>query len=205
VESIIQAPGVQELVREWEHIGRRQGARALLLKVLAARSFPVTLAVRACIAGESNLARLESWLVAAVTAGTIGDVFRKSQPQSTKSAALLDIDATRRIFHVESIMRDPNVQELVGEWEDKGRALGRLEGRVEGRIEGRMEGRIEGRMEGRIEARLESARSLLDKVLAARSFSVTPDIRVRIDREPDAARLEAWLEAAVTAATIGYG
>jgi len=100
-------------------------------------------------------------------------------------------------------MRDPNVQELVGEWEDKGRALGRLEGRVEGRIEGRMEGRIEGRMEGRIEARLESARSLLDKVLAARSFSVTPDIRVRIDREPDAARLEAWLEAAVTAATIG--
>jgi hypothetical protein len=43
---------------------------------------------------------------------------------------------------------------------------------------------------------------LLHKVLAARSFPVTPDVRARIDREPDVARLESWLEAAVTAAAI---
>ena len=76
---------------------------------------------------------------------------------------------------MESIIQDPNVQELIGEWEDKGREQGRA-----------------------AEARL-----LLHKVLTARSFSVTPDIRARIDGEPDVARLEAWLEAAVTATSIG--
>jgi hypothetical protein len=40
-------------------------------------------------------------------------------------------------------------------------------------------------------------------VLSARSFQVTSDVRVRIDREPDAARIEAWLDAAVTAGSIG--
>jgi hypothetical protein len=87
------------------------------------------------------------------------------------SAAILGSDTARRIFHVESIMQDPNVQELISEWEDKGRAA--------------------------------EARLLLHKVLAARSFPVPPDVRARIDREPDVARLESWLEAAVTAAAIG--
>jgi len=45
--------------------------------------------------------------------------------------------------------------------------------------------------------------SLSDKVLAARSFPITPDVRARIDGEPDVARLESWLEAAVTAGAIG--
>lgn len=91
------------------------------------------------------------------------------------SAAILGSDTARRIFHVESIIQDPNVQELITEWEDKGLAKGRA-----------------------AEARL-----LLHKVLAARSFQVTPDVRVRIDGEPDVARIEAWLEAAVTAGAIG--
>lgn len=87
------------------------------------------------------------------------------------SAAILGSETARRIFHVESIIQDPNVQELISEWEDKGRA---------------------------VEARL-----LLHKVLAARSFPVTMDVRARIDGEPDIDRLESWLEAAVTAASIG--
>jgi hypothetical protein len=87
------------------------------------------------------------------------------------TAVILGSETARRIFHVESIIQDPNVQELVREWEDKGRA--------------------------------EEARVLLHKVLAARSFPVTPDVRARIDGEPDVARLEAWLEAAVTAGAIG--
>jgi hypothetical protein len=95
------------------------------------------------------------------------------------SAAILGSDTARRIFHVESIMQDPNVQELISEWEDKGRAAGHVEGRA-------------------TEARL-----LLHKVLAARSFLMTPDVRARIDGEPDVTRLESWLEAAVTAGTIG--
>jgi hypothetical protein len=69
--------------------------------------------------------------------------------------------------------------------------------------EGRAEGRAEGRTEGRSEGRADEARSLLLKVLAARSLPVTPDVRARIDREPDLARLESWLEAAVTATAIG--
>ena len=96
---------------------------------------------------------------------------------------------------MESIIQDPNVQELIREWEDKGRAEGRTEGRAEGRTEGRTEGRAEGRAD--------EARSLLLKVLAARSLPVTPDVQARIDREPDLARLESWLEAAVTATAIG--
>jgi hypothetical protein len=91
------------------------------------------------------------------------------------SAAILGSDAARRIFHMESLIQDPSIQELITEWEDKGR--------VEGRVEG--------------------LRAALYRVLSARSFQVTSDVRVRIDREPDAARIEAWLDAAVTAGSIG--
>jgi hypothetical protein len=99
------------------------------------------------------------------------------------SAAMLGSETARKIFYMESIIQDPSVQELVREWEDKGRVKGRSEGRVEGRAD--------------------EARRLLHKVLAARSFEVTPDVRARIDGEADVARLEQWLEAAVTAAAIG--
>ena len=95
------------------------------------------------------------------------------------SAAILGSDTARRIFHVESIIQDPNVQELIAEWEDKGREQGREQGRAS------------------------EARLLLHRVLAARSFPVTQDVRSRIDSEPDVARLESWLEAAVTATSIG--
>jgi hypothetical protein len=99
------------------------------------------------------------------------------------SAAILGSETARRIFHVESIIQDPNVQELIREWEDKGHAKGRTEGRTEGRA---------------TEARL-----LLHKVLAARSFAVPQDVRARIDGESDVTRLESWIEAAVTAPSLG--
>jgi hypothetical protein len=122
------------------------------------------------------------------------------------SAAILGSDTARRIFHVESIIQDPNVQALISEWEDKGRVEGRAEGLVKGRAEGlvkgRTEGLVKGRAEGRIKGRAAEARLLLHKVLAARSFRVTPDVHARIEREPDVARLESWLEAAVTARAI---
>lgn len=54
---------------------------------------------------------------------------------------------------------------------------------------------------GRVEGRAAEARLLLHKVLAARSFRVSPDVRARID-EADVARREAWHDAAVTARTI---
>jgi hypothetical protein len=123
------------------------------------------------------------------------------------TAAILGSDTARRIFHVESIIQDPNVQELISEWADKGRAEGRVEGRAEGRAEGRVEGRVAGRVEGRVEGQTEGraaeARLLLHKVLAARRFAVSSDVRARIDGEADVARLEGWLEAAVSAATLG--
>jgi hypothetical protein len=111
------------------------------------------------------------------------------------SAAILGSETARRIFHVESIIQDPNVQELIREWEDKGRDKGLAEGRDRGLAEGRDKGLAEGRAK--------EARLLLYKVLVARSFPVTSDVRARIDGEADVARLEAWLEAAVTAAAIG--
>jgi hypothetical protein len=110
------------------------------------------------------------------------------------TAAILGSETARRIFHVESIIQDPNVQDLIREWEDKGR----LEGQAQGRVEGQAQGRVEGQAQGRAE----EARSLLHRVLAARSLPVPPDVRARIDSEPDLSRLESWLEAAVTAATI---
>jgi hypothetical protein len=115
------------------------------------------------------------------------------------SAAILGSDTARRLFHVESIIQDPNVQELISEWEAKGL----VKGLAKGRVEGRAKGRVEGRAKGRVEGRAAEARLLLQKVLAARSLPVTPDVRARIDREPDVTRLESWLEAAVTAGAIG--
>jgi hypothetical protein len=38
------------------------------------------------------------------------------------TVAILGGEPARRIFHVESIIQDPNVQELIREREDKGRA-----------------------------------------------------------------------------------
>ena len=95
------------------------------------------------------------------------------------SAAILGIDTARRIFHVESIIQDPNVQELIREWEGRGAAKGVAKGHVE------------------------EARRLLLKVLDARSFPVSSDVRARIDGESDVSQLEAWHDAAVTAPTLG--
>jgi len=95
------------------------------------------------------------------------------------TAAILGIDAARRIFHMESLFEDPNIQQLLRELKDEGHA------------------------EGRVAGRAEEARSLLYEVLALRSFTVTSDVRARIDGEADVSRLEAWLKAAVIAGAIG--
>jgi hypothetical protein len=91
------------------------------------------------------------------------------------TAVMLGSETATRIFHMESIIQDPNIQKLVREWENRGRAEGRAE----------------------------EARSTLYRVLALRSLHVTPDVRARIDGEADIARLEAWHDAAISAATIG--
>jgi hypothetical protein len=102
------------------------------------------------------------------------------------TAAMLGSDTARRIFPMEWLNKDPNVQAFINDWKELGRAEGRTKGLAEGESKGRA-----------AEARL-----LLYKVLAARSFSVTSATRARIERETDTARLEAWLEAAVTARTV---
>jgi hypothetical protein len=111
------------------------------------------------------------------------------------SAAILGSETARRIFHMESIIQDPNVQELIREWEDKGRA--------EGIVEGRAEGLVKGRAEGLVEGGAAVARVLLHRLLAVRSIPVTPDARARIDAESDVARLESWVLSAASADTIG--
>ena len=126
------------------------------------------------------------------------------------SAAIFGGETARKIFHMESIIQDPNVQGLIREWKDEGRAEGRDEGRAEGRITGRAEGRAEGRITGRAEGhaaghaagRTEEARLLLFKVLAKRSVSVTPAVWARIEGETDLARLEQWIDTALSATSI---
>ena len=43
------------------------------------------------------------------------------------TAVILGSETAKRIFHMESIIQEPNVQELIREWEDKGHAKGRAE------------------------------------------------------------------------------
>jgi uncharacterized protein YaaQ len=100
---------------------------------------------------------------------------------------------------VESIVQDPDAQSLIREWQAKQFAQGLAEVFTMGFAESFTKGFVEGVAKGRAD----EARLLLYKVLAVRSFLVTPDVRARIEGEPDAARLEAWLEAAVTAGAVG--
>jgi hypothetical protein len=122
------------------------------------------------------------------------------------SAAIFGLGTARRIFNVDWLMQDPNVQALIRWWQADARASalaeGKAKGRAEGVAKGRAEGVAKGRAEGVAKGRGEEARVALHKVLVARAFRVTPDVRARIDREPRIARLEAWLEAAVTAELI---
>jgi hypothetical protein len=119
------------------------------------------------------------------------------------TAAILGSGTARRIFHMESLIQDPNVQELIREWESEGLARGVAQGLAQGKAEGMAQGRAEGMVTGRDTGRAEEARTLLYKVLAVRAFAVTPDVRARIDGELEVARLEAWLEAAVIAGALG--
>jgi hypothetical protein len=84
--TLFEDPEDQAILREAAFVAafdgvfykiRLEEARSILHKVLAARSFQITSDVRARIDGERDLARLESWVVTAVNAGTIGDVFRE--------------------------------------------------------------------------------------------------------------------------------
>lgn len=88
---------------------------------------------------------------------------------------------------MESLIQDPNIQELINEWVDKGRAMARAEARAEAFEQGR----------------IEEMRLVVHMVLAARSLPVTPDVCVRIGHERDVARLASWVEAAVTAGSLG--
>jgi predicted transposase YdaD len=74
---------------------------------------------------------------------------------------------------------------------NEGRAQGEISGRAKGRAEGRAEGEVSGRAKGRAEALL--------ALLAARSLSVSPEMRERIMSCTDLATLDKWLVRAVSA------
>jgi hypothetical protein len=54
----------------------------------------------------------------------------------------------------------------------------------------------------RHEGRQEEARSTLMRILSRRGFAITDEVRQRVEGERDLSRLEAWLDAAVTAVSI---
>jgi hypothetical protein len=96
--------------------------------------------------------------MAAATATAIADVFPEDEP-----------------YAWDSMLENPDVQELLRDRERRGYERGRID----------------------------EARSVLYRVLASRSIAVTADERTRIHGEHDPARLEAWATNAVHAKTIG--
>jgi hypothetical protein len=70
VESVDRYPEIEELVRDWQAVG----ARRLLHRVLVVRGFSVPQDIRIRIEFEKDLNRLESWVVAAVTAASLHDI-----------------------------------------------------------------------------------------------------------------------------------
>jgi hypothetical protein len=120
----------------------------------------------------------------------------------TVTAAIFGVDAARRIFSVNWLKDDPNVQQLIRELHAEGEARGLAKGEARGLAKGMVRGRAEGVVRGRAEGVAKEARVALRKVLAARSFRESPEVRDRIDRQRSIARLEAWLEAAVNADSI---
>lgn len=85
----------------------------------------------------------------------------------------------------------PFAREHFGRGKDEGLA----EGRAEGRDEGLAEGRAEGRAKGEAEAVL--------RVLAARRIEVSEEARARISACADLRQLEAWLDRASVATSVG--
>ena len=94
------------------------------------------------------------------------------------TAAMLGPEAARSLLVMESIIQSPGVQELIRQF------------------------REEGRTEGREEGREEEARAALFRVLSRRGFALDDEARRRIEAERDLARLEAWLDSAVTAEAV---
>jgi hypothetical protein len=114
------------------------------------------------------------------------------------AAAILGLDAVRRIFDVETITQHPAVLQLKRDQDAEAEARGRAEGEARGRAEGEARGRAEGEARGRAEA----TRTALYKVLESRSISLTPALGARIEAEHDSARLQSWLDAALKATAI---
>jgi hypothetical protein len=78
VESLFRDSWLEYQDEEWKEgwkQARTEEARWLLHKLLAARSFDVALEIRARIDDEVDRGRLESWIMAAVSAAAIGEVF----------------------------------------------------------------------------------------------------------------------------------
>lgn len=84
MDSLIQDPNVQRFLRslgdkgreEGRVEGRAEGVRSMLLRVLVTRGFAITPDVQARIDSTAEVSQLEAWHDAAVTAESIGDVFR---------------------------------------------------------------------------------------------------------------------------------
>jgi len=104
---------------------------------------------------------------------------------------------------LDELSADPRVREL-----ERDRQLGLASYRItigaakrEGRAEGRDEGRAEGRDEGRAEGRAEGRRATLLAIIETRGWVLSESQRQRIEACNDAATLERWARAAVTAAS----
>lgn len=121
---------------------------------------------------------------------------------SVITAAIFGSGPARRIFQMDSIIRDRNVQELIRGWKADGIAEGKAEGKAEGIAEGKAKGIAEGKAKGIVEGHLSEARTALRTVLAGRSFRLTPELRARIADETRLVQIQSWLKAAIKATSI---
>jgi hypothetical protein len=84
----------------------------------------------------------------------------------------------------------------------EGEAKGRSEGEAKGRSEGEAKGRSEGEAKGEAKGRSEGEARAILRVLERRGLPVSSEQRSRVLSCADLTILEAWLDRAVTAASI---
>jgi flagellar biosynthesis/type III secretory pathway protein FliH len=114
-----------------------------------------------------------------------------ARPPSRIRELSADEEARRLAFVRERALRDE--VSFINDAERRGRR----EGRQEGWQEGWQEGRIEGLTEGRMEAMRETALALLEL-----KFGALPDWATQMIHQADAAKLDAWTKAVLTAESL---
>jgi hypothetical protein len=135
-----------------------------------------------------------------------GDVATASAIGAAAAWAILPFPEDQRLVY--SLLIDSNLSEAARKVIEMQPDMYRLlsdaqrrnfeQGRAEGQAQGRAEGQAQGRAQGRAEGRAEGQAAALLTILARRDLALTEDQRRCITECTDIAKLEQWLDRALT-------